>query len=123
ALPVPAPVFLELMQYHSPKGSDVVPSFKTHDMGGPRHICLRVENVMEAFEHLKGCKGIRMINESADYRPSKLDDVLPRQFRLFDPQLEANKEAKEKLARSASNTRFFYVIDPYGVQWEIEQSD
>lgn len=120
ALPVPDPLFLELMCYHAPKGSDGVPNFQTHDQG-LRHISLRVENVAEAFEHVRQCPGMRLISESPDYRPYKLDEIRPEQFRLFDPQIEENPIRKEELARSASSTCFFYALDPYGVQWEFEQ--
>ena len=121
ALPSPTPIVLELMEYHSPKGQESVHYFKTNDRGGPRHICLRAENVVEAFEHLKGFKGVQMINKSAEYMPYKLDGITPQQFRFFDPQLEANKDVKDKMCQSAASTTFFYCIDPYGVQWEIEQ--
>lgn len=121
ALPCPTPIVLELMQYHFPKGKESVHYFRTNDRGGPRHICLRVENVVEAFEHLKGRKGVQMINQSAEYRPYQLDSITPQQFRFFDPQLEGNKEEKENMCRIAGSITFFYFIDPYGVQWEIEQ--
>lgn len=122
ALPFHPPVFLELMQYHSPQGDGPIRYAKTNDVGGPRHICLRVENVAEAFEHLKTCDGVQMINQSPDYRPYKLDNVTTRQVRFFDPQVEENATEKEKLCRMAGNLKFFYFIDPYGVQWEIEES-
>jgi methylmalonyl-CoA/ethylmalonyl-CoA epimerase len=121
ALPLPTPVFMELMHYHSPQGEDRVHAFKTNDRGGPRHICLRVENVADAFTHLTGCPGVRMINQSPEYRPHQLDSITPEQFRLFDPQLEGNNEEKAKMCRNAGGITFFYFIDPYGVQWEIEQ--
>jgi methylmalonyl-CoA/ethylmalonyl-CoA epimerase len=122
ALPLPTPVFMELMRYHSPRGADRVHSFKTNDTGGPRHICLRVENVLEAFSHVKGCPGVQMINPSSEYRPHKLDRITSRQFTFFDPLLEANQEAKDKACRSVGSLAFFYFIDPYGLQWEIEQA-
>ncbi len=120
-LPLAAPVFLELMQYHAPVGNGHVRDAKTNDVGGPRHICLRVENADEAFEHLKGCPGVRMINGSPDYKPYKLDTVSAHQVRLFDPQLEANPQAKEQMCELVGKLKFFYFVDPYGVQWEIEE--
>jgi maltose O-acetyltransferase len=121
-LPLAPPTFLELMQYHAPVGSISVRDIKTNDLGGPRHICLRVENADEAFEHLKACTGVRMINASQDYKPYKLDRVGPHQVRLFDPQLEANPKAKEQMCELLERLKFFYFVDPYGVQWEIEES-
>jgi len=118
ALPFASPILLELMHYHSPQGASTIHSFKTNDLGGPRHICVRVENVMEAFEHLKGFKEVRLINSSPEYRPHKLDRIRPDDVKFFDPHFEANKE---KICEIASTIKYFYCIDPYGVQWEIEE--
>jgi methylmalonyl-CoA/ethylmalonyl-CoA epimerase len=122
ALPSPTPIFLELMQYHAPAGNCSVRRAKTNDLGGPRHICLQVENADDAFEHLRGCPGVRMINESPDYKPHKLDRVSPQQVRLFDPALEANPQSKEQMCEVVGRLKFFYFVDPYGVQWEIEEA-
>jgi methylmalonyl-CoA/ethylmalonyl-CoA epimerase len=122
SLPLAAPLFLELMQYHAPVGRGPVRNFKTNDLGGPRHICLRVENADDAFQHLKGCPGVRMINESEDYKPHRLDPVSAQEVRLFDPQLEANPQAKKQMCELVGKLKFFYFVDPYGVQWEIEEA-
>ena len=121
ALPMAPPLFLELMQYHAPVGRNSVRDTTTNDLGGPRHICLRVENADEAFEHLKECPGVRMINASPDYQPHRLDRVSTHQVRLFDPQLEANPQAKQQMCELVGKLKFFYFVDPYGVQWEIEE--
>lgn len=47
---------LELMEYHSPAGADVIHYKQTNDLGGPRHIALGVENIDEAFEHVKNSR-------------------------------------------------------------------
>ena len=62
-----------------------------------------------------------MINESPDYKPYMLDKVSTQEVRLFDPQLETNFQAKEQMCELVGRLRFFYFLDPYGVQWEIEQ--
>jgi maltose O-acetyltransferase len=118
ALPLPSPILLELMQYHLPRGENTIRHFKTNDLGGPRHICIRVENVMEAFEHLKSFAEVRMIDGSTAYAPCKLDPIQPEDVRFFDPGMEANKE---KICEIASTIKYFYCIDPYGIQWEIEE--
>ena len=122
AIPMPTPLLVELMRYHSPRGNTRIPAFKTHDAGGPRHICLRVENIEQAFAHLAACRGVRMINPSRGYRPYQLEPITPEQFKVFDSRTEANRQAKEQVAQRISAITFFYFLDPYGVQWEIEQA-
>ncbi|KGY14231.1 nucleoside hydrolase [Vibrio tubiashii] len=90
-----ASVYLELMRYHSPKGeSQIPPQPKTYDIGGPRHIALEVSNCTAVFNYLKQQDGVAMINPSDDYHPEKLDGF---------------------------PISFFYWIDRYGVQWEMEE--
>ena len=89
-----ANIYLELMTYHEPKGNpQIPPQPKTYDMGGPRHIAMEVSNCKEVFEFLKEQEGVTMINPSHDYRPVKLDGF---------------------------PITFFYWIDKYGIQWEME---
>ena len=120
-LPTPESIHLELMEYHTPRGKKSVPFADTNDAGGPRHICLRVENIDEAFAHLKTCEGVRMVNPSADYKPYEIDAITPDQFRFFDPALEADAEGKSRVCDIVGGIRYFYFVDPYGVQWELEQ--
>jgi methylmalonyl-CoA/ethylmalonyl-CoA epimerase len=40
-----ADLFLELFTFHSPAGRQEITFKKTNDMGGPRHVCLRVTNI------------------------------------------------------------------------------
>lgn len=90
-----AELYLELMTYHNPKGSDALPPQpKTFDMGGPRHIALEVSNCNEVFNYLKRQEGVTMINTSSKYHPVKLDGF---------------------------PISFFYWIDKYGIQWEMEE--
>ncbi len=90
-----ANVYLELMSYHTPKGKAEIPEQpKTYDMGGPRHIAMEVSNCNEVFRFLKDQEGVTMINTSKNYHPIKLDGF---------------------------PITFFYWIDKYGIQWEMEE--
>jgi inosine-uridine nucleoside N-ribohydrolase/catechol 2,3-dioxygenase-like lactoylglutathione lyase family enzyme len=90
-----ASVYLELMKYHTPIGTkDIPPQPKTYDLGGPRHVALEVSNCGEVFRYLKQQEGVTMINTSDEYHPEKLDGF---------------------------PISFFYWIDKYGIQWEMEE--
>ena len=90
-----AGMYLELMHYRYPKGnSKLPPQAKTYDLGGPRHVAMEVSNCNEVFHYLKAHSGVTMINTNNSYHPDKLDGF---------------------------PITFFYWIDPYGVQWEMEE--
>lgn len=91
---------LELFRYYEPQ---VVNRLKqenwlsnTHDIGGLKHISYAVQDADRAFEFLKGQEGVRFISNDPEYRPIRME---PFPF------------------------KFFYWIDPYGVQWECEEGD
>jgi methylmalonyl-CoA/ethylmalonyl-CoA epimerase len=104
---------LELIQFHTPADGELAVNQRAHDRG-LRHICLRVKDVDTTFQYLKTCDGIRMINQSPEYRPSQLDAVSPDQVRIF-----GNGGDLAAYCRAAASVKFFYCIDPYGVQWEF----
>jgi inosine-uridine nucleoside N-ribohydrolase/catechol 2,3-dioxygenase-like lactoylglutathione lyase family enzyme len=90
-----ASIYLELMHYQKPEGkSKLPPQPKTNDFGGPRHIALEVSNCTAVFNYLKTQEGVTMIDTSDGYHPEKLDGF---------------------------PISFFYWIDKYGVQWEMEE--
>lgn len=90
-----ASVYLELMKYHTPVGTtEIPPQPKTYDIGGPRHIALEVSDCSEVFRYLKEQEGVTMIDDSDNYHPEKLDGF---------------------------PISFFYWIDKYGIQWEMEE--
>ncbi len=90
-----AGIYLELMHYHTPQGNTLIPPQpKTYDAGGPRHIAMEVSNCNEVFRFLKGRDGVTMINSGKNYHPVKLDGF---------------------------PITFFYWIDKYGIQWEMEE--
>ncbi|ABM03677.1 Inosine/uridine-preferring nucleoside hydrolase [Psychromonas ingrahamii 37] len=82
---------LELMYYEYPKGNQKISFHKTNDVGGIRHVALEVNNILEVYDWLKNQEGVKMLSDTP---PEKLTP---------DPQT------------------FFYWIDPYGVQWEMEE--
>jgi purine nucleosidase len=82
---------LELMYYEYPKGSQAISFHKTNDVGGIRHIALEVNNILEVYDWLKDQDGVTMLSNTP---PERLTP---------DPQT------------------FFYWVDPYGVQWEMEE--
>lgn len=45
--------FLELMQYHSPISESYIRDKKVNDIGGVGHICLRVNDIDNAFTFIK----------------------------------------------------------------------
>ena len=57
-------LFLELFVFHHPPGRQEITPRKTNDVGGPRHVCLRVTNIDEVFAHVKSLDGVHLINES-----------------------------------------------------------
>lgn len=90
-----AGLYLELMKYHLPVGSQEVFYRKTNDIGGIRHVALEVSNAEKVFEFLKQQPDIKMINESSQYGPP--EELTP------------------------VTITFFYWLDPWGVQWEMEE--
>jgi catechol 2,3-dioxygenase-like lactoylglutathione lyase family enzyme len=90
-----AGIFLELMHYHTPRGKNQIPPQpRTFDAGGPRHIAMEVSNCNEVFRFLKDREGVTMINSGKSYHPVKLNGF---------------------------PITFFYWIDKYGIQWEMEE--
>jgi purine nucleosidase len=82
---------LELMYYEYPKGEQMITYHKTNDVGGIRHVALEVNDILEVYDWLSNQDGVTML---ADTPPERLAP---------DPQT------------------FFYWLDPYGVQWEMEE--
>jgi len=114
-------ICLELIQCHYPLGNKEVQFYGVYDMSGVRHICLKVTNIEEAFQYLKNMPEVKMVNQSVEYQPFKIDQITPADFRFFDQNLEVDLEEKKKVCQIVGNTRYFYFLDPYGIQWELEQ--
>lgn len=120
-LPTPEGLVLELMQYHHPAGVVCCRDKVANGLGCVGHIALRVKNIDEAFAHLRTVDGVRMINASSSYRPFKIDTIQPDEFRFYDEATEQNAKEKDDVCRIIGSIRYFYFLDPYGVQWELEQ--
>ena len=90
-----AGLYIELMKYHSPVGTQEITYRKTNDLGGIRHVALEVSDAEKVFYFLKQQADVKMINESLQYGPP---------------------EALVPIA-----IKFFYWLDPWGVQWEMEE--
>ena len=90
---------LELFHYYQPEGRNLIELYGqpgTQDIGNVRHIAYSVEDVDKAFEFLKTQEGVTLISDHPQYRPSTMH---PFPF------------------------KFFYWVDPFGVQWECEEGD
>ncbi len=120
-LPTREGLMLELMQYHSPGQAGATFSTRPQEAGGLGHIALRVNNIDEAFEALKGLKGVRMVHSSPEYRPFRIDPIGPSEFRFHDDALEADPQAKQSVCAMVASIKYFYFVDPYGIRWELEQ--
>ena len=62
-----------------------------------------------------------LINNNTAYKPYKIDDIQQKDFSFFDKELEVNEVEKSRVVKIISNTKYFYFIDKYGVQWEFEE--
>ena len=106
-----ANLFIELMEYHSPRGAHEIRKYDTNDMGGPRHICLQVENIDDAFSTIKANQDVRLISAHNNYAPYKIDSISSDEFRFFDESQEQDKSAKNNVCEIVGQIRYFYFID------------
>jgi len=93
-------VYLELFTYHHPKGDQTIRRRKTNDLGGIRHVAVEVPDAVAAYTFLRaqqqayGERGIDFEILGRDHVP---EEITPYPY------------------------KFFYWIDPWGVQWEMEE--
>ncbi len=111
---------LELMEYHVPPVRSRIEDYAVNDVGGVRHIALRVNNIEQAFENAINESGVRLISTQSTYMPFTISKTEPDAFRFFDQAEENNVKLKAKTAHEIGHIRYFYCVDPYGVQWEFE---
>ena len=112
---------LELMQYINPETKKSIIRNDVNMISGVRHVALEVKNIDEAFNYVSSLDGVSLINPSDDYLPYKIDSIKESEFQFFDKVLEQNTEKKQNVCNIIGNTRYFYFLDPYGVQWVFEQ--
>jgi methylmalonyl-CoA/ethylmalonyl-CoA epimerase len=120
-LPTKEGVMIELMQYFTPVGRVIVHYKKPNDMNCLGHIAFRIKNIDAAFNHVKNIKGVRFISDSEQYKPYKIDNIKSDEFTFFDKKLEEDPAEKKKVRDIVGNIRFFYIVDKYGIQWELEE--
>jgi maltose O-acetyltransferase len=63
---------------------------------------------------------VRLINDSDKYKPYKIDKIKPSEFIFFDDKFESDPAQKDKVCEIVGNIRYFYIVDKYGIQWELE---
>ncbi len=120
-LPTHEGLVLELMQYHHPYGNQVEHHKEPNDRNCVGHIALKVTSAERAFEHLKSLGKGRMITDHPEYRPFKIDAIEPEEFRFFDDALESDPAEKQSVCETIGGISYFYFVDPYGIQWELEE--
>ena len=113
---------LELMQYHSPKSTDKLDlNKKTNQIGNVGHIALKVTNIEESFNHIKSNNLGKLISDHVEYNAYKIDDITPDDFYFHDADIESNPDQKRNVCDIVGSIKYFYFIDNYGIQWELEQ--
>lgn len=93
-------MYIELMHYHFPEGSQDIQFKQINDLGGVRHVAFNVTNAQEVYEFIQDQKkdwskrglNLRVVGEN--HQP---ETVAPYPY------------------------KYFYWTDPWGVQWEFEE--
>lgn len=92
--------FLELFRYHHPTGDQTIHRRATNDLGGVRHIAVEVSDAVAAYHFIRAQqdawskRGREITILGQDHEPEELTPF---------------------------PIRFFYWIDPWGGQWEMEE--
>lgn len=116
-------LYVELLEYHKPT-SKKIHSHNPNDINGVTHICLTVDDIDEAFEFVKQAEDIQIKCSLKSYtKPLRINVVKEDDFYFFDKQLENNPIYKSRAAYLTNTIRFFTFVDPYGVTWELEESE
>lgn len=77
-------ITIELMDYHNPKGIKKREEKKlTHQIGNTGHIALKVSDINGAFEYLKSCSDVKLISNHTEYKPYKIDNIKPHEFKFL----------------------------------------
>jgi catechol 2,3-dioxygenase-like lactoylglutathione lyase family enzyme len=93
-------LYLELFRYRRPTGDQTVHRRRTNDVGGVRHVAVEVPDAVAAHAFIRSAqrayadRGLRIEILGGDHVP---EEIAPYPY------------------------AFFYWIDPWGVQWEMEQ--
>jgi catechol 2,3-dioxygenase-like lactoylglutathione lyase family enzyme len=93
-------IYMELFTYHHPRGDQTIHHRKTNDLGGIRHVAVEVPDAVAAYTFIRsqqqayGKRDLHIQILGQDHIP---EEITPFPY------------------------TFFYWIDPWGVQWEMEQ--
>jgi catechol 2,3-dioxygenase-like lactoylglutathione lyase family enzyme len=93
-------LYLELFTYRLPRGDQAIHRRKTNDLGGIRHIAVEVPDAVAAHAFIRQ-------QQQAYAKRGLAIEVL------------GNEHVPEEI--SPYPYIFFYWIDPWGIQWEMEQ--
>ncbi|MBK2125733.1 VOC family protein [Fangia hongkongensis] len=113
---------LELMQYHAPKPIDKRDlNKKTHQIGNVGHIALKVNNIEESFNYIKSSRLATLISSRQNYDAYQIDAITTNDFYFHDEKMESDLSQKDSVCNIVGNIKYFYFVDNYGIQWELEQ--
>jgi catechol 2,3-dioxygenase-like lactoylglutathione lyase family enzyme len=93
-------IYLELFTYHHPKGDQEIRRRQTNDLGGIRHVALEVPDAVAAHTFIRAQQ--QAYGERGRHIEILGHDHVPEELTPFP-------------------YKFFYWIDPWGVQWEMEE--
>jgi catechol 2,3-dioxygenase-like lactoylglutathione lyase family enzyme len=93
-------LYLELFKYRHPMGDQSVQYHQTNDMGGIRHVAVEVPDAVAAHAFIR-TRQVEFAEKGLEIRIFG-DDHVPEELTPFP-------------------YRFFYWVDPWGVQWEMEE--
>ena len=89
-------------------------------MGNVGHIALKVNNIEESFDFIKK-QDVKLISDHIDYRPYQISSITADEFYFFDKEKENNNILKQETCKIIGSIKYFYFVDRYGIQWELEQ--
>jgi len=116
-------LYIELLQYHQPISEKYIKTIP-NTIRGISHIALTVNDIDLAFDFIKKQKELLINCSLQDYTcPLKINSITENDFFFFDESLENNPIEKSKAAYRTNTIRFFTFSDPYGVTWELEESE
>ncbi|QTL40386.1 VOC family protein [Xenorhabdus budapestensis] len=115
-------IYIELISYNFPKNNTPPNRFQPNELGGPRHIALRVKNIEDAYSKVISSPDVFPLITDPCYKPAQLSLVEPSDFVFADEEMESNTELKLKAAMVSSGISFVYFSDKYGVTWELEEA-
>jgi catechol 2,3-dioxygenase-like lactoylglutathione lyase family enzyme len=93
-------LYLELFVYRRPKGDQTIHRHETNDLGGVRHVAVEVSDAVAAHAFIS-------------------DQQRAYASRGLQIEILGGAHVPEEIAPFPYT--FFYWIDPWGVQWEMEQ--